>query len=109
LPVVWIPALLQDLTAGQSKVSVPGQTVRQVVENLDSRYPGIKERLLEGERLRPSIAIVVDGEVSSMKLRHRLQENSEVHFLPAISGGSLKPHPPPQLRWGAPFPNATLR
>ena len=87
MPVVWIPALLQDLTAGQQQVTVPGETVRQVVENLENRYPGVRARLLEGERLRPSIAIVVDGEVSSMKLRHKLQESSEVHFLPAISGG----------------------
>jgi molybdopterin converting factor small subunit len=30
---------------------------------------------------------VVDGEVSQLRLRHRLRDGSEVHFLPAISGG----------------------
>jgi molybdopterin converting factor small subunit len=87
LPEVWIPALLRDLTGGQQKISVPGDTVRQVIENLEASYPGVKERLLDGDRLRPSIAVAVDGEISALKLRHRLAESSEVHFLPAISGG----------------------
>jgi molybdopterin synthase sulfur carrier subunit len=87
MPVVWIPALLRDLTAGQEKVTVPGVTVREVVEHLDGLYPGIKGRLCEEDRLRPGIAVVVDGEVSRQRLRHRLTETSEVHFLPAISGG----------------------
>jgi molybdopterin converting factor small subunit len=30
----------------------------------------------------------VDGRVSTQRMRHPLTENSEVHFLPAISGGS---------------------
>ena len=88
MPVVWIPALLQDLTHGQQQIELPGETVRQVIDNLERRYPGVKERLLEGDRLRPSIAVAVDGEISPMRLRHRLQEGSEVHFLPAISGGA---------------------
>lgn len=85
---VWIPALLLDLTGGQQRVKISADTVRQVVNELENRYPGIKARLLEGDRLRPGIALVVDGDVSSQGLRHRLSENSEVHFMPALSGGS---------------------
>ena len=48
MPVVWIPALLRDLTGGEETVTVPGETVQQVIEKLDERYPGIKERLCEG-------------------------------------------------------------
>ncbi len=87
MPVAWIPALLRDLTAGQEQITVPGETVREVIEQIDARYPGVKDRLLEGSRLRPGIAIVVDGAVSRQRLRHHLEENSEVHFLPAIGGG----------------------
>lgn len=87
MPVVFIPALLQDLTGGAERVSVPGQTVLQAIDALESRYPGIKARLVEGDRLRPSIAVSVDGKVSFLKLRHKLDENSEVHFFPHLSGG----------------------
>lgn len=87
MPVVWVPGLMQDLTHGQDRVTVAGQTVRDVIDQLEDQFPGIKSRLLEQDRLRPSIAVIVDGEVSSRRLRHRLAEDSEVHFLPAISGG----------------------
>ena len=84
---VWIPALLLDLTAGQQRVQVSGESVRQVINLLESQFPGIKARLLDGDRLRPGIAVIVDGEVSSQGLRQRLSETSEVHFMPALSGG----------------------
>jgi sulfur-carrier protein len=85
--LIWIPALLRDLTAGKEHIRIPGATVREAIEALDQLYPGIQARLVEGDRLRPGIALVVDGEVSSQRLRHKLEESSEVHFLPAIGGG----------------------
>jgi len=81
--------LLRELTAGVDSLKIEGSTVREVVENLDALYPGVKERLCDGERLRPSISVVVDGETSTLKLRHQLNEASEVHFVVAISGGNL--------------------
>lgn len=87
LPVVGIPSLLRDLTNGQRSLAVEGDTIRDVIDNLDKLYPGLKERLCDGDRLRPSIAIVVDGHSSTLKLRERLQESSEVHFVISISGG----------------------
>ena len=87
MPTVWIPPLLRDLTGGEDSLTVPGETVGQVIENLDARSPGIRERLCEQGMLRPNIAVVVDGVTSRQRLRHRLTETSEVHFIPAISGG----------------------
>jgi len=84
---VWIPGLLQELTGGKQIVSIPGETVLQVIDHLEEIYPGIKSQLLEGEDLRPSIALAVDGEISQKRLHHHLEADSEVHFLPAISGG----------------------
>ncbi|HJR81632.1 MAG TPA: MoaD/ThiS family protein [Anaerolineales bacterium] len=87
MPVVWIPSQLRELTNGQKTLSIEGDTVRQVIENLERTYPGIQERLCDGGRLRPSISVVVDGYTSTWKLRHRLHESSEVHFVISISGG----------------------
>jgi molybdopterin synthase sulfur carrier subunit len=87
MAIVWIPSLLRDLTSGQGQVAVPGETVRQVIANLENIYPGVQDRLCEEDRLRPNISVVVDGQVSTQRMRHPLTENSEVHFLPAISGG----------------------
>ncbi len=85
---IFIPSLLQPYTGGQGELEVPGETLRQVIANLEQRFPGLQDRLCEADRLRPAIVAVVDGEVSRLGLRHRLSETSEVHFLPAISGGN---------------------
>lgn len=87
MPVVWIPALLRDLTGGTDQVTVPGATVRQVIEQIEKRFPGMQERLCDGDRLRPSIVVVVDGAVSRQRMRQVLADTSEVHFLPTIGGG----------------------
>ena len=89
MPVVWIPSLLRELTNGERSVSVGGETVGQLIRNLDTLHPGIKERLCDGDRLRPSIAVIVDGSTSTLKLRQRLDEASEVHFVISISGGRV--------------------
>lgn len=84
---VWIPPLLRDLTGGQEHINVPGHTVRQVIQQMEERYPGIQERLCTDDRLRPNIAVAVDGEVRPKNLRQKVSENSEIHFIPAMSGG----------------------
>jgi len=87
MPVVWIPALLRDLTGGEEKVSVPGETVQDVIGELDRRYPGVQARLCDQAQLRSNLSVFVDGVASRPRLRHRLTDASEVHFVPAISGG----------------------
>jgi molybdopterin synthase sulfur carrier subunit len=88
MPVVWIPSLLRSLTGGQEKVSVPGETVGQVIEALEQQYPGIRARLFQGDRLRPDLSLVVDGNVSVRGLLQAVRRDSEVRFIPAIRGGS---------------------
>ena len=84
---IWIPALLRDLTNGHESITIPGDTVGQVIDQLETRYPGFKDRLCEEGRLRPNIAVVVDGETSQRKLHQPLSATSAVYFVPAISGG----------------------
>ena len=89
MPEVWVPPRLQQLTGGKQQVQVAGATVRQVINNLENDYPGTRELLIDPEvdDLIPGIAVIVDGETSLLGLIERVQENSEVHFLPAIGGG----------------------
>ena len=86
---VWIPTRMQELTGGQQRVQVPGATVRQILNNLEKAYPGIKARLVDPEEdlLLPGVAVIVDGEASLLGMMEVVREGSEVHFLPAIGGG----------------------
>jgi molybdopterin converting factor small subunit len=88
MPIVWIPALLRDLSGGTAQVHLPGASVREVIKELEQRYPGMKARLVEHDRLRPNITLVVDGVTSQKRLRERVAPGSEIHFVPAISGGA---------------------
>ncbi len=85
---VFIPSLMQSLTDGEKQVRVEGSTVRQIINNLDGMYPGVKARLVEDDRVKPNISVAVDGEVTTLGMLERVSENSEVHFLPAIGGGA---------------------
>jgi molybdopterin synthase sulfur carrier subunit len=81
---------MQILTGGKQQISVPGETVRQLVDNLEQAFPGLKEQLYDAEEdiLMPGLAVIIDGETSQLGLLERVCEDSEVHFLPALGGGT---------------------
>jgi molybdopterin synthase sulfur carrier subunit len=79
---------MQRLSGGKAQVQVEGATIRQVVNNLDKEYPGIKDELCEDDDLNPAIAVVIDGETSNLGMLERVNEDSEIHFIPAMAGGS---------------------
>ena len=84
---VFIPPAFRSLTGGSSDLDVAGATVRQLIEELDARFPGLRRRLCDGDDLKPGLTVVIDGHVSSLGALARVQPESEVHFLPAIGGG----------------------
>ena len=86
MATVFIPAMLQSLTGGATQMQIAGNTVRALINALEERFPGFKDRLLQDGDLRPDIAVAVDGEFA-VDLIERVHPNSEVHFVPPISGG----------------------
>ncbi len=84
---VWIPALYRDLTGGAETIKVSGDTIGEVIANLESRYPGFEDRLCEDDRIRPYISVAVNGEITRRGLHQRLSQPSEIHFVPALGGG----------------------
>lgn len=87
MATVFIPTMLQKLAGGAKQVDFEAKNVRQVIEELDRLYPGMKDRLVEDGAIRSNLAVAVDGEVARMGLLEKVGENSEVHFVPAIGGG----------------------
>jgi hypothetical protein len=59
----------------------------EIISELDQSHPGIKDWLVEDNRLRPNISVAVDGVVSPVGLLQDVAEDSEVHFVAAIAGG----------------------
>jgi sulfur-carrier protein len=89
MPTVVIPALLRKFTGGIERVDLPGKSIRELVQQLGRRFPGIDQQLLEDGDIRPSIAVSIDGEIATGGVLDPVNEDSEVHFIPALGGGAL--------------------
>lgn len=87
MPRVFIPAQLRDLTGGQAEVQLDGQTVRELIEALERRFPGIRQRLCQGDELSPALQLSIDGVFRRRGLNLKVSPTSEVHFLPVFGGG----------------------
>ncbi|MGC8643555.1 MAG: MoaD/ThiS family protein [Isosphaeraceae bacterium] len=87
MPVVFIPTPLRDLTGGVVEIALEGSTVGELIDALDTRFPGLKDRLCQGDRLVPGLQVSIDHVMTRRGLQARLQPESEVHFPPVIGGG----------------------
>jgi len=87
MPEVWMSTRMQRIAGGLERIQVLGGTVRQVVNNLEEAYPGMKDVLCIDNEIDPAIAVVIDGETSNLGMLDRVNEDSEIHFIPAMSGG----------------------
>lgn len=87
MPTVVIPALLRKFTGGLERVDVRGKSIRELVRQLGEQFPGIDQQLLVDGDIRPSIAVSIDGEIATGGVLDVVNENSEVHFIPALGGG----------------------
>lgn len=87
MATVHIPAPIRPLAGGATEAVAPGATLGEVIENLEAAYPGVKSRMVAGDRLRPGLAAFVDGIQVSPRLTTKISENADIYFAPAISGG----------------------
>jgi molybdopterin synthase sulfur carrier subunit len=87
MAMVWIPSMMRDLTGGQDRVRVSGETVAEAIDALEEAYPGFRERLLIHGQLAPGIMATVDGKRALRGLQQQLGEESDLRFLPLMGGG----------------------
>lgn len=85
--VVRLPGVLVDLFPGAPrKVEVPATTVRDMVDELDKRWPGMRDRICDSRpAIRKHMNVFVEGERATLKTE--LRPGIEVFVLTAISGG----------------------
>jgi molybdopterin converting factor small subunit len=84
---VHLPTALTPLFAGlPRRLEIEAATVAGVIDELESRWPGVRDRLCEpGPKLRMHIHAYVDGERATLDTR--LEPRSRVDVIAAISGG----------------------
>ena len=86
---VRIPTILRTFTGGEKIVRGRGETLLQVIDDVESRHPGLKERLIEDHGLRRFVNVYVNDEDVRFTggLGAPTAEGDVVVVLPAVAGG----------------------
>lgn len=87
---VRVPTVLRPHTAGEKKVTGEGATLRELVEDLGTRHPGLRDALLEDDgSLRRFVQTYVNDEDARFLggIDTPLSDGDEVSLLPAVAGG----------------------
>jgi molybdopterin converting factor small subunit len=87
---VRIPTILRTYTKGESEVSAEGGTLAEVVDSLESSYPGIKARILDDQgAIRRFVNVYVgNDDVRFLEaLETSTPAGAQVSVIPAVAGG----------------------
>jgi molybdopterin synthase sulfur carrier subunit len=87
---VRIPTILRTYTSGESEVSASGDTLAEVLEDLDSSYPGIKARILDDQgAIRRFVNVYVGNDDVRFldSLDTKTPEGAQISVIPAVAGG----------------------
>jgi molybdopterin synthase sulfur carrier subunit len=90
---VLIPTPLRGYTGGESRVPVSGDTVGEVLTDLNAQYPGIGERIRESDgEIRRFVNVFVNGQ-NVRRLQGAatpVNAGDEIGIIPAMAGGSAR-------------------
>jgi sulfur-carrier protein len=87
--MVRIPTPLRTLTAGKDEVEAKGGTVREVIDDLERRFPGMKDRLCDEKGVRRFVNIYQNEEDIRFldALDTSVKDGDSISIVPAIAGG----------------------
>ena len=86
---VRVPTILRTFTGGEKAVHGKGVTLQEVLDDIDARNPGLKERIVESETLRRFVNVYVNDEDVRFTggLKAATADGDVVVVLPAVAGG----------------------
>ena len=88
---VRVPTILRSYTGGQKVVSGAGETISDLLTNLDTQFPGLRARLItEDGGLHKFVNVYVNDEDVRFlgALDAKLNDGDTVTVLPAVAGGA---------------------
>ena len=86
---VRIPTILRTYTGGEKAVEGSGTTLTELIDDLDSRHPGLRERLVDDRGLRRFVNVYLNDEDVRFLggLETTVSDGDNVTVLPAVAGG----------------------
>ena len=89
MSLIRIPPMLRGEVGGARQVPADGDTVRELLDDLMARFPGLRPQLVEDDDIAPFVNVYVEGEdVRTLDgLDTSVDDGSTVILLPAMAGG----------------------
>ncbi len=90
MATIRIPTPMRRYTNGERLISVNAGTLAAAIVELDQRFPGLRERLIDGDGQLHRFVTVFVGEQDVRLLgglATPLEEQAEVSIIPAMAGG----------------------
>ena len=87
---VRIPTILRQYTGGEKQVTADGASLGSLVDDLDTRFPGLKSRLVTDQgKLHRFVNVYVNDEDVRFTgaLDTSVKDGDSVTILPAVAGG----------------------
>ncbi|MBL06538.1 MAG: molybdopterin synthase sulfur carrier subunit [Chloroflexi bacterium] len=86
---VKIPTPLRSLTDNKTSVEIDGEKIINILENLDQKFPGVIEKIMENNSLKHFVNIYINGEDIRYldSLNTEVSESDEIAIVPAVAGG----------------------
>ena len=86
---VSIPTILRTHTGGAKRVDATGGTLQAIIDDLESKYSGITERIVDGDKLHRFVNVYVNDEDVRFSggLATEVSDGDSVTILPAVAGG----------------------
>ena len=88
---VRLPGALRDATGGQTKIQASGQTLADVIADIERRHPGFSGRVLDDAgRLRTYVNVYIgeDDARAQGGTAAAVPDGAEVMVIPAMAGGA---------------------
>ncbi len=87
---VSVPTILRTHTDGEKSVEASGATLAEVIDDLEAKHNGIKERLVNDDKLHRFVNVYVNDEDVRFSggLQTTVDDGDDVTILPAVAGGS---------------------
>ena len=86
---IVVPALLRQVPGGEKVVNARGSNIAEILNDLETRYPGIKDKLVNEGQLKRYVNIYINDEDIrfSNGLNTVVRSGDELTILPAVAGG----------------------
>ena len=86
---VKIPTPLRSLTNNETSVEINGDKIINIIQNLDQKFPGVSERIMENNELKHFVNIYINGEDIRYldSLETKVNPSDEIAIVPAVAGG----------------------